>query len=136
VRAGASLGLRIAAAAAFGATAAVAVILSRGAPLHAALTSAKAQGVPRAAVTAVPSAAVPLCPVSGLRISLGAGAHVTSVVISYPLDFTNVSSVPCALAGYPEVAAYQGARPGGRDPAPRGTSVAALRVLLAPGQTA
>jgi Protein of unknown function (DUF4232) len=120
MRAGASLGLRIATAVAFGATAALAVTLTRGAPMHAALASEKG----------------PHCAVSGLRISVGAGARVTSVITRYPLDFTNVSGVPCTLTGYPEVAAYQADGTEVGDAAVNDTSVAAPRVVLAPGQTA
>ena len=47
MRAGASLGLRIATAVAFGATAALAVTLNRGAPVHAALASEKGQDAPQ-----------------------------------------------------------------------------------------
>jgi hypothetical protein len=130
MRAGASLGLRIATAVAFGATAALAVTLSRAAPMHAALTSEKAQNAtPR-------SVAAPRCGVSGLRISVGAGARVTTVLTRYPLDFTNVSRVPCTLSGYPQVAAYQGDGTEVGDAAVQDTAVAALRVVLAPGQTA
>ena len=83
-----------------------------------------------------PPAVAPLCAMSGLRISLGAGAKVTTVITRYPLDFTNVSPAPCALAGYPQVAAYRGDGIEVGAAAARDTSVAALRVLLAPGQTA
>src|ERR1700722_8201509 len=133
MRAGASLGLRIATAAAFGATAALAVTLSRGAPTHTALTSDKGQN---AAVTSPSPADAPRCAVSGLRISVGAGSRVTTVITRYPLDFTNVGVAPCTLPGYPEVAAYQGDGKEVGDVAVRDTSVAATRVLLAPGQTA
>ena len=142
MRAGASLGLRIATAVAFGATAALAVTLSRGAPVHAALASEKGQNAPRAAATRSPAAATrspavaPRCAVSGLRISVGTGSRVTTVTTRYALDFTNVSSAPCTLTGYPQVAAYQGEGTEVGDAAVRDTSVAALRVVLAPGQTA
>ena len=49
MRAGASLGLRIATAVAFGATAALAITLNRGAPVHAALASEKGQKAAHAA---------------------------------------------------------------------------------------
>jgi hypothetical protein len=140
MRARASLSLRIATALAFGATAALAVTLTRGAPLHAALTSAKAQGASHAAATATPPATLgtgaPRCAASRLRVSVGAGSRVTAVVTRYALDFTNVSGAPCTLAGYPQVAAYQGDGSEVGDAAVSDTSVAALSVLLAPGQTA
>jgi hypothetical protein len=78
----------------------------------------------------------PGCAVSGLRISVGAGARLTAVVTRYQVDFTNVSGAPCALTGYPEVAAYQGDGAEVGDAAVEDTAVAALRVVLAPGQTA
>lgn len=141
MRAGASLGLRIATAVAFGATAALAITLNRGVPMHAALASEKGQNAPRAVVTTgAPAprslAGAPHCAVSGLRISLGAGSRLTTVLTRYPLDFTNVSGAPCTLTGYPQVAAYQGDDTEVGDVAIRDSSVAATRVLLAPGQTA
>jgi hypothetical protein len=136
MRAGASLGLRIATAVAFGATAALAVTLSRGAPTHAALTSDKGQSATHLTVTPRPPAAAPRCAASGLHISVGAGSRVTTLTTRYPLDFTNVSGAACTLTGYPEVAAYQGDGTKVGDAAVQDTSVAALRVLLAPGQAA
>jgi hypothetical protein len=143
MRAGASLGLRIAAGAAFAATAVLAITLNRGAPMHAALASEKGRGTPHtAAVTRPPAAATrstgtaPRCGMSGLRISVGAGSRVTTAVTRYPLDFTNVGGAPCTLTGYPEVAAYQGDGTEIGDASVRDTSVVAARVLLAPGQTA
>jgi hypothetical protein len=136
MRAGASLGLRIATVVAFGATAALAVTLSRGAPMHAALTSAKAPAARHAAAGAGPGAAP--CgagAASGLRVSLGPGGRVATAVTRYVVDFTNASRTPCTLAGYPAVSAYRG------DGAPVGTAArhelsAAGHVLLRPGQTA
>ena len=78
MRAGASVGLRIATAVAFGATAALAITLNRGAPVHAALTSEKGRNAPHATTTAsspaASPAATPRCAASGLRISVGAGS--------------------------------------------------------------
>jgi hypothetical protein len=140
MRAGASLGLRIATAVAFGATAALGVILSRGAPMNAALTSAKGVDAQHAGLSTgggAPSAAVTaLCTAAGLRISVGPGARMTTVITRYLLDFTNVSHAPCSLAGYPEVAAYRGDAVQVGASAGRDRSVAALRIVLAPGQTA
>jgi hypothetical protein len=145
MRAGASLSLRIATAAAFGATAALAVILNRGAPVHAALASEKGQNTPRAAAaTQAPAATTaspatvpaPRCALSGLRISVDTGSRVTTETTRYALDFTNVGGAPCTLTGYPEVAAYQGDGTVVGDAAVRDTSIAAARVVLAPGQTA
>lgn len=136
MRAGASLGWRIATAVAFGATAALAVTLSRGVPMHAALTSAKAPAARHAAAgTQPPAAPCGARGTSGLRVSLGPGARVATAVTRYVLDFTNASRAPCTLAGYPAVSAYRA------DGAPLGAAAdrelsAAGRVVLAPGQTA
>ena len=100
MRASAPLGWRIAAVVVFGVTAALAVVLTRGAPMHAALTLARNPGHPAQAAKA---AAAP-CAASGLRISIGAGPQAAS---SYRLDFTNVSRSSCTLTGYPVVAAYR-----------------------------
>jgi hypothetical protein len=136
MRAGASLGLRIAMAVAFGATAVLSVVLSRGAPVDAALTSANGPGAQHAAASGRPGAPPARCAPSGLRISLGPGARVSAAMTRYPLDFTNVSGAPCTLTGYPGVAAYQGADRQVGAAAGRDLSVAAHRILLAPGQTA
>src|SRR5690348_65842 len=136
MRAGAGAGWRIATIVAFGATAALAVILSRGAPMDAALASAQGPKAQHAPAGTRPSAATGRCASSGLRISLGRGAQVTTAVTRYPLDFTNVSGAPCTLAGYPEVTAYQGNKVPVGAAAGRDQSVAARSIVLAPGQTA
>jgi len=100
--------------------------------VNAALTSAKGPD----AASAQPAAATARCAVSGLRISVGTGVRVTTVITRYLLDFTNVSGAPCTLAGYPQVAAYRGDGVQVGDFAAYDTSVAASRILLAPGQTA
>jgi len=136
MRAGAGAGWRIATIVAFGATAALAVILSRGAPMGAALASAQGPKAQHAPAGTRPSAATGRCASSGLSISLGRGARVTTVVTRYPLDFTNVSGASCTLAGYPEVTAYEGNKVPVGAAAGRDQSVAARRIVLAPGQTA
>lgn len=136
MRAGASAGWRIATIVAFGATAALAVILSRGAPVDAALASAQGPKAQHAPAVTRPSVATGRCASSGLRISLGRGARVTTAVTRYPLDFTNVSGAPCTLAGYPEVTAYEGNKVPVGAAAGRDQSVAARSIVLAPGQTA
>jgi hypothetical protein len=136
MRAGVSAGWRIATVVAFGATAALAVILSGGAPVGAALASAQGPKAQHATAGTRPSAATGRCASSGLRISLGRGARVTTMLTRYPLDFTNVSGAPCTLAGYPEVTAYQGDKVPVGAAAGRDQSVAARPVVLAPGQTA
>jgi hypothetical protein len=135
MRAGVRLGWRVATAVAFAATAALAVTLSRGAPVHVALTSQQDRSTQHTAAPRPPTAGSP-CAESGLRISLGPGARVTTVITRYPLDFTNVSDSPCTLAGYPEVSAYRGDGIEVGPVAAQDTTVAAIRVLLAPGETA
>ena len=134
MRAAARLGWRIAAVVAFGATAALAVTLTRGAPMHAALISAKSHD------------AAPRCAASSLRVSLGAvpaaaaggagGARVRQGPASYTLDFTNVSDAKCELRGYPAVAAYLASGVQVGNAAAPDTAVTAHRVVLAPGATA
>jgi hypothetical protein len=136
MRAGVSLGWRIATVVAFGATATLAVIVSRGAPVDAALTSANGPRGQHAAAAGPRQAETARCAMSGLRISVGTGARVTRVITRYPLDFTNVSRATCALAGYPGVAAYAGDDVQVGAAAGHDRSVAARRIVLAPGQTA
>ena len=128
MRAAARLGWRVAAVAAFGATAALAVILTRGAPMHTALISARNHE------------AAPRCTASGLRISLGAAPAPASGArpgrTSYALDFTNVSGAKCELRGYPAVAAYRGSGIQVGNAAAADTTATAHRVVLAPGETA
>ena len=131
MRAAARLGWRVAAVVAFGATAALAVTLTRGAPMHAALISARSHG------------AAPRCAASGLRVSLDAvpaaatgGTGVRQGLTSYALDFTNVSDAKCELRGYPAVAAYLASGVQVGNAAAADTTATAHRVVLAPGETA
>jgi len=135
------LGWRVAAIAAFAATAALAVSLTQGGSTPAALTSAKNVTKQRAAEGA------PRCATPRLRISVGTGAGTgastgTSTGASAPretryrLEFTNVSGVTCTLSGYPEVAAYRGDGAQVGNEAGRDTSVAARHIVLAPGASA
>lgn len=134
MRAGVSVAWRIATVAAFGATAALAVTLNRGAPVHVSLTAA-GSGATHAAPSR--SAAGPArCVAAGLRIWLAPRNRVTGATARYLLEFTNVSGGPCTLAGYPQVAAYRGKGVQVGSLAAHDTSAAAHRVLLAPGQTA
>jgi hypothetical protein len=136
MRTGASLGWRIATVVAFGATATLAVVVSRGAPVGAALASANGPGGQHAAAAGPRQAESARCAMSGLRISVGAGARVTRVITRYRLDFTNVSGTTCTLAGYPGVAAYAGDDVQVGAAAGHDLSVAGRRIVLAPGQTA
>jgi hypothetical protein len=123
---------RVAAIAAFAATAALAVSLTQGGSTHAALTSAKHVTKQRAAGGA------PRCAASTLRISVGTAAGTSASalrVTRYRLEFTNVSGMTCTLSGYPEVAAYRGGAQVG-NAAGRDTSVAARHIVLAPGASA
>lgn len=145
MRAAARHGWRVAAVVAFGATAALAVTLSRGAPLHAALTSARNDS---GSAKSHAAARAPRCTTSALRISVGAGVSATGTggrtVTRYPLVFTNVSEMACALDGYPAVAAYlSGGLDGGLDGGAQVGNAAvadratiAYRVLLPSGGTA
>ncbi|MBV9380778.1 MAG: DUF4232 domain-containing protein [Streptosporangiaceae bacterium] len=124
---------RAGAALAFVATAALAVILSRGAPVPAALTAAGG------AQTADRAAASPRCTTSSLEIWLGVAQENASGYVRYPLEFTNVSSTTCALSGYPTVSAYRAGEEGrGQigNAAGRDASATVRQVLLAPGATA
>ena len=127
------LGWRVAAIAAFAATAALAVSLTQGGSTPAALTSAKHVTKQRAAGGA------PRCAASRLRISVGIAASTGASVLRitrYRLEFTNVSGVTCTLSGYPEVAAYRGNGAQIGNEAGRDTSVAARHIVLAPGASA
>jgi hypothetical protein len=131
MRASVRLGWRVAAIAAFAATAALAVTLSRGAPVPAALTTARH--------VAKHAATPPRCATSRLHISVGTAESTgTSAlgVTRYRLEFTNVSGATCALSGYPEVAAYRGDGVVVGKAAVLDTTVTARRVVLAPGESA
>src|ERR1700761_2372518 len=129
MRGGVRLGWRLAVPVAFVATAALAFFLGRGAPASTPLTL-------QSGVGAKASAAPPHCAGSGLHVSVGQAAQVTSMITRYALDFTNISGAPCTLSGYPEVAAYRGADIQVGELAARDTSVPASRILLDPGETA
>jgi len=135
---------RAAAAAAFAATAALAVTLTRGAPLHASLTSSRntASVIGAAAGDRHAHAGLPQCALARLDVSIASpGAAAARLIAShdivrFPVDFTNISASACTLSGFPQVTAY---RTGGTqvgNAAAMDTSVSALRVVLAPGATA
>jgi len=136
MRARASLGWRVATALAFGATAALAVTLSKSTPINASLASVKGAGATHAAATSRPTLLTARCAAAGLRISMGPGAQVGAAGTQYRLEFTNVSGAACTLTGYPEVAAYRGDDVQVGAAAARYPSEVARRVLLAPGQSA
>jgi len=139
------LGWRVAAIAAFAATAALAVSLTQGGSTPAALTSAKnvtkqraAEGAPRCATPRLRiSVGTGTSTSTGTRASTGASTGASALrVTRYRLDFTNVSGVTCTLSGYPEVAAYRGDGAQIGNEAGRDTSVAARHIVLAPGASA
>jgi Protein of unknown function (DUF4232) len=135
MRASVRVAWRVAAAAAFAGTAALAVTLTRGAPLHVSLISAR-NPVARS---------LEQCAPSRLDISiasLNAAAHDIAAsrgdvyLATFPVQFTNVSGAACTLSGYPQVSAYRagGAQVG--NAAVLDTSVSARRIVLDPGATA
>lgn len=141
MRASVRIAWRVAAAVAFACTAALAVTLTRGAPLHVSLISARNvspagrhafAGLQQCAASRLDiSIADPDAPVHGVVASHG---HV--YLATFPVEFTNVSGAACTLRGYPLVSAYRagGAQVG--NAAVLDTSVSAQRVVLAPGATA
>ena len=139
------LGWRVAAIAAFAATAALAVSLTQGGSTPAALTSAKnvtkqraAEGAPRCATPRLRiSVGTGTSTGTGTRASTGASTGASALrVTRYRLEFTNVSGATCTLSGYPEVAAYRGDGAQIGNEAGRDTSVAARHIVLAPGASA
>ena len=123
---------RIAAVAAFAATATLAVTLSRGAPVDASFVSAR-QGISaHQGISATHEASGPRCAMSRLRIRVNGDERT----LRYAVEFTNVSAGKCTLTGYPSVSAYSTAdgqvgKAAGRDP-----SAAVSPVVLAPGASA
>jgi len=86
MRTGARLGLRIATAVAFGATAALAVTLNGAGPVHATLAAEKGPNAPHATTTSSPARTPPSSPVQTprcaacwLRISVDAGGDYLQV---------------------------------------------------------
>ena len=132
--AGARLGWRVGTAVAFGATAALAVIVSRGAPMNASLISAKGADGGHATASAGPGRPAAVRDLAAAVVG-GTGRPGTgAALVRYRLDFTNVSHLACTMTGYPQVAADRdGVLVGGT--AAHDTTVVAHRLLLAPGQT-
>jgi hypothetical protein len=84
-----------------------------------------------------PAAAAP-CATAGLKVVLDTAASGAAAGTYYvPLDFTNTTSKPCQLSGFPDVALTAGAAGAQIGPqAAADRSVAAATVRLAPGGTA
>ena len=88
--------------------------------------------------TATPTAAgAPACATSALRVTVPTGAGNAAAGSSYyPLQFTNTSTSPCTLYGFPGVSfvtAVGGSQIG--IPATRNPTLATRLVTLSPGQT-
>jgi hypothetical protein len=129
---------RLAAIVAFGATAVLAVTLSRGS-MSASLAArpGSQSGSPGVAARAVPDARhaadIPPCEISRLRITLRAGGRAGQFLV----DFTNVSGPACSLRGYPSVSAYgAGERELGAADAHDTSGAAARLVVLSRGKSA
>lgn len=116
---------RLAAAAAFVATAALAVTLNRETPLRTALTSARNTGH-----------SGPACQTSGLRIWVSVLGDVSPRVSGAAIEFTNTSNTACTMSGYPQVAASRADGTQVGNAASRDTSVRVRRIVLTPGATA
>jgi hypothetical protein len=130
---------RAAAVVAFAVTAALAVTLSRGAPMDTASfvsarggTAATSAPSTRAPATRTPGQAPRTrCDTLRMRLRVSGGGPATR----YAVEFTNVSPSTCTLTGYPSVSAYgaSGAQVG--NAAARDAS-AVRRIVLAPGASA
>lgn len=111
---------------AFGATAALAVILSRPVPQHVVMTTASQAGP------------VPTCGGARLAVSLGPARPQPRGGAAYQVEFTNASHTSCMLAGSPRVVAYD--TRGGRYTVVGNSALqvapAGRPVLLRPGATA
>jgi hypothetical protein len=127
---------RLAGAVAFAGTAALAVTLTRGAPVHVSLISARNTGP---AGRHAP-ARVPRCVPAGLDISIAsrdaAARVITAHTATIPVDFTNISGAACTLSGYPQVSAYLAGAGQVGNAAVLDRSVRVRRIMLAPGATA
>jgi hypothetical protein len=88
-----------------------------------------------AAATRAREAATPPCTASQTQVWLGLGrGGGTAGTVYYPLEFSNVGHLTCALYGYPGVSAYRGALRQVGSPALR-DRLSHATVTLAPGAT-
>ena len=104
----------------------------------AASPSAAATQSPSPAPTPSPSSAgVAACATSALHVAVPSGSGNAAAGSSYyPIQFSNTSSSPCTLYGYPGVS-FVGAVGGSQigAPATRNSALAAKLISLSPGQT-
>jgi hypothetical protein len=135
MRASARVAWRLAAAAAFAATAALAVTLTPGAPLQTALTSARDTGHGGAVAVAHQHRPGLACRTSGLRIWIDDESGVAPRA-GAAVEFTNTSGAACTMSGYPQVAASRADGTQVGNAASRDTSVSVRRIVLTPGATA
>lgn len=141
MRASVGVAWRVAAAVAFAATAALAVTLTRGAPLHASLASSRNDASLGAAGHRHAPGGPPQCALARLDVSIeGSGTAAARIVaahgiVQFPVDFTNTSATACTLSGFPEVSAYRGGAQVG-NAAALDTSINPQRIVLVPGATA
>lgn len=141
MRTAAGLAWRGAVILAFGATAALAVTLSRPAPVPAAQTTASHEPAASQEPASRREPAVPRCTTQRLAISLGSGTGISgsSATARYLVVFTNISPSSCTLTGYPDVAAFDARGEGYRqvgNAAGQDESLGTRRVVLGPGATA
>jgi hypothetical protein len=151
MRASVRVAWRVAAAVAFAATAALAITLTRGTSLHAALISARnSSSSTRDTIAGAkhPHGGPPQCAMSRLDVSIvstdAAGTPSARIVASHdhvylvgiPVEFTNTSGIACTLSGYPQVSAYVAGGTQVGNTAALDTSVTARRIVLAPGASA
>jgi Protein of unknown function (DUF4232) len=106
----------------------------------AATPAASANSPAVASTSASPSASAPAagCSPSDLKAAVAAGPGGAAAGSTYyPLNFTNTSSSPCSMFGYPGISFVtgQGGSQIGR-PASRNPAVPPATVVLAPGATA
>jgi len=93
-------------------------------------------GTPQPSPTGTGSPGAEACPTSGLHVSIGNGNGAAGSVY-YPIVFTNSSSSPCTLFGFPGVSfvtAPNGSQIG--DAATRQSDKPVVTVTLAPGGVA
>lgn len=141
-----TLPLAVAAGAAAAAAMALAACgsVQAGAAGHARASTAQAgqassaAGSTSPAVAASTPAATAACATAGLKVVLDTAAAGAAAGTYYvPLDFTNTTSRPCQLSGFPDVALTAGAAGAQIGPqAAADRSVSAATVQLAPGGTA